>query len=320
MRNNEHELCFSKNKFCKFAKRQDMKKAYIFPGQGSQFPGMAKHLYNENEQAKAMFNKANEILGFDITEIMFRGTAEQLKQTDVTQPAIFLHSVILSKCIPDFNPDMVAGHSLGEFSALVAAGAMNFEDGLRLVAIRARAMQKACELQPGTMAAVLMLSSKKIEEICTEINSNNNGVVVAANYNCEGQVVISGTREAVELACVKCKEAGARRALPLPVGGAFHSPLMEPAATELAEGIEKTVFSTPICPVYQNVTATPTTDPEVIKHNLLAQLTAPVKWTQIIHNMVADGADTFIEIGPGKVLQGLTNKTAGSEVSVSGLE
>ena len=297
-----------------------MKKAYIFPGQGSQFPGMAEHLYNENEQAKAMFNKANEILGFDITEIMFRGTAEQLKQTDVTQPAIFLHSVILSKCLPDFNPDMVAGHSLGEFSALVAAGAMDFEDGLRLVAIRAKAMQKACELQPGTMAAVLMLSSEKIEEICDEINSANNGVVVAANYNCEGQVVISGTKEAVELACAKCKEAGARRALPLPVGGAFHSPLMEPAAAELAEGIKSTAFNTPICPVYQNVTSSPTTDPEVIKNNLLAQLTAPVKWTQTIRNMMADGADTFIEVGPGKVLQGLTSKTAGSEVSISGLE
>lgn len=297
-----------------------MKKAYIFPGQGSQFPGMAEHLYNENEQAKAMFNKANKILGFDITEIMFRGTVEQLKQTDVTQPAIFLHSVILSKCLPDFNPDMVAGHSLGEFSALVVAGAMDFEDGLRLVAIRARAMQKACELQPGTMAAVLMLSSEKIEEICDEINSSNNGIVVAANYNCQGQVVISGTKEAVELACAKCKEAGARRALPLPVGGAFHSPLMEPAAAELAEGIKSTAFNTPICPVYQNVTASPTTDPEIIKSNLLAQLTAPVKWTQTIRNMVVDGADTFIEIGPGKVLQGLTSKTAGSEVSISGLE
>ena len=297
-----------------------MKKAYIFPGQGSQFPGMAEHIYNENEQAKAMFDKANKILGFDITEIMFRGTAEQLKQTNVTQPAIFLHSVILSKCLPDFNPDMVAGHSLGEFSALVAAGAMDFEDGLRLVAIRARAMQKACELQPGTMAAVLMLASEKIEEICTEINSIDNGVVVAANYNCEGQIVISGTREAVELACEKCKEAGARRALPLPVGGAFHSPLMEPAANELAEGINNITINTPVCPVYQNVTASATTDPEVIKSNLLAQLTAPVKWTQTVRNMIADGADTFIEIGPGKVLQGLTGKTAGSEVSISGLE
>lgn len=297
-----------------------MKKAYIFPGQGSQFPGMAEHLYNENEQARAMFDKANEILGFDITEIMFRGTADQLKQTDVTQPAIFLHSVILAKCLPDFNPDMVAGHSLGEFSALVAAGAMDFEDGLRLVAIRAKAMQKACELQPGTMAAVLMLSSEKIEDICDEINTSGNGVVVAANYNCEGQVVISGTREAIELACVKCKEVGARRALPLPVGGAFHSPLMERAAAELAEGIENTLFKVPVCPVYQNVTANPTTDPEVIKTNLLAQLTAPVKWTQTVRNMVADGADSFIEVGPGKVLQGLTSKTAGTDISVSGLE
>jgi [acyl-carrier-protein] S-malonyltransferase len=281
---------------------------------------MAEHLYNENEQARVMFEKANEILGFNITEIMFRGTADQLKQTDVTQPAIFLHSVILAKCLPDFNPDMVAGHSLGEFSALVAAGAMDFEDGLRLVAIRAKAMQKACELQPGTMAAVLMLSSEKIEDICEELNSNGNGVVVAANYNCEGQIVISGTREAIELACTKCKEAGARRALPLPVGGAFHSPLMEPAAAELAKGIESTLFKVPVCPVYQNVTAGPTTDPEVIKTNLLAQLTAPVKWTQTVRNMVADGADSFIEVGPGKVLQGLTNKTAGPNVSISGLE
>lgn len=297
-----------------------MKTAYIFPGQGSQFPGMAEHLYNENAEARAMFDKANEILGFDITEIMFRGTAEQLKQTDVTQPAIFLHSVILAKCLPDFNPDMVAGHSLGEFSALVAAGALDFEDGLRLVATRAKAMQKACELQPGTMAAVLMLASEKIEEICEEINSGGNGVVVAANYNCEGQVVISGSREAVELACTKCKEAGARRALPLPVGGAFHSPLMEPARIELAKGIERTTFHTPICPVYQNITASPTTDTEVIKTNLLAQLTSPVKWTQTVRNMAADGADSFIEVGPGKVLQGLTSKTAGPEVTISGIE
>lgn len=297
-----------------------MKKAYIFPGQGSQYPGMAEHLYKENEQARALFDKANETLGFDITEVMFRGTAEQLKQTDVTQPAIFLHSVILAKCLPDFNPNMVAGHSLGEFSALVAAGAIDFEDGLRLVAIRARAMQKACELHPGTMAAVLMLPSEKIEEICAGINSSNSGIVVAANYNCEGQVVISGTREAVELACSKCKEAGARRALPLPVGGAFHSPLMQPAAAELAKGIESTLFKKPAFAVYQNVTATPTTDPEAIKTNLLAQLTAPVRWTQTIRNMVADGADSFIEIGPGKVLQGLTAKTVSSEITISGIE
>ena len=297
-----------------------MKKAYIFPGQGSQYPGMAEHLYNENEQARALFDKANETLGFDITEVMFRGTAEQLKQTDVTQPAIFLHSVILAKCLPDFNPDMVAGHSLGEFSALVAAGAIDFEDGLRLVAIRARAMQKACELQPGTMAAVLMLPSEKIEEICAGINSSNSGIVVAANYNCEGQVVISGTREAVELACTKCKEAGARRALTLPVGGAFHSPLMQPAASELANCIESTLFKKPICAIYQNVTATPTTDPKVIKTNILAQLTAPVRWTQTVRNMVADGADSFIEIGPGKVLQGLTAKIISSKITISGIE
>lgn len=297
-----------------------MKKAYIFPGQGSQYPGMAEHLYNENEQARALFDKANETLGFDITKVMFRGTAEQLKQTDVTQPAIFLHSVILAKCLPDFNPDMVAGHSLGEFSALVAAGAIDFEDGLRLVAIRARAMQKACELQHGTMAAVLMLPSEKIEEICAGINSSNSGIVVAANYNCEGQVVISGTREAVELACTKCKEAGARRALTLPVGGAFHSPLMQPAASELANCIESTLFKKPICAIYQNVTATPTTDPKVIKTNILAQLTAPVRWTQTVRNMVADGADSFIEIGPGKVLQGLTAKIISSEITISGIE
>ena len=281
-----------------------MKTAYIFPGQGSQFPGMAEHLYNENTEARAMFDKANEILGFDITEIMFRGTAEQLKQTDVTQPAIFLHSVILAKCLPDFNPDMVAGHSLGEFSALVAAGALDFEEGLRLVSIRARAMQKACETNPGTMAAVLMLPAEKIEEIC----SSCKGTVVAANYNCEGQIVISGEKEAVDEACAKMKEAGAKRALPLRVGGAFHSPLMEPARAELAEGIEKAIFRTPSCPVYQNVTAEPSTDPGVMKANLLAQLTSPVLWTQSIRNMASDGASHFIEIGPGKVLQGLISK------------
>ena len=297
-----------------------MKNAYIFPGQGSQFPGMAEHLYIENEQAIEMFDIANKILGFDITEVMFRGTADDLKQTDVTQPAIFLHSVILAKCMSDFNPAMVAGHSLGEFSALVAAGALDFEDGLRLVATRAKAMQKACELQPGTMAAILMLASEKVEDICKEINSYGNGIVVAANYNSEGQIVISGTREAVELACEKCKEAGARRALPLPVGGAFHSPLMQPAASELAKGIESTLFKKPICAIYQNVTATPTTDSEVIKTNLLAQLTAPVRWTQTVRNMVADGADSFTEIGPGKVLQGLTAKIISSGITISGIE
>lgn len=283
-------------------------KAYVFPGQGSQFPGMAKELYETNQVARELFDKANEILGFNITEIMFEGTAEELKQTKVTQPAIFLHSVILAKCSPDFHPDMVAGHSLGEFSALTAAGALDFEDGLRLVAIRAQAMQKACEANPGTMAAVLALASEKVEEICQEID----GVVVPANYNCEGQIVISGTPEAVAQAAEKMKEAGARRALPLPVGGAFHSPLMQPAAEELAEGIESVTFRQPVCPVYQNVTAKPTVDPDEIKKNLLAQLTAPVRWTQTVVNMVADGADTFVESGPGKVLQGLVSKISPS--------
>lgn len=293
-----------------------MKKAYVFPGQGSQFPGMAKDLYESNTTAREMLEKANEILGFRITDIMFEGTAEDLKRTDVTQPAIFLHSVILAKCIPDFEPDMVAGHSLGEFSALVAAGALDFEEGLKLVAIRARAMQKACEIVPGTMAAVLALSSDKIEEICASCD----GIVVPANYNCEGQVVISGEKDAVDTACVKIKEAGARRALPLPVGGAFHSPLMEPARAELAEGIEKAIFHTPVCPVYQNVTAKSSTDPAEIKANLLAQLTAPVRWTQSVQNMLTDGATHFTELGPGKVLQGLIGKTAGSEILVDGLQ
>ena len=281
-----------------------MKKAYVFPGQGSQFPGMAKDLYTSNETARIMMEKANEILGFRITDIMFEGTADDLTQTKVTQPAIFLHSVVLATCLPDFKPDMVAGHSLGEFSALVAAGALDFEEGLRLVSIRARAMQKACETNPGTMAAVLMLPAEKIEEIC----SSCKGTVVAANYNCEGQIVISGEKEAVDEACAKMKEAGAKRALPLRVGGAFHSPLMEPARAELAEGIEKAIFRTPSCPVYQNVTAEPSTDPGVMKANLLAQLTSPVLWTQSIRNMASDGASHFIEIGPGKVLQGLISK------------
>ena len=281
-----------------------MKKAYVFPGQGSQFPGMAKDLYASNEAARIMMEKANEILGFRITDIMFDGTAEDLTQTKVTQPAIFLHSVVLATCLPDFKPDMVAGHSLGEFSALVAAGALDFEEGLRLVSIRARAMQKACETNPGTMAAVLMLPAEKIEEIC----SSCKGTVVAANYNCEGQIVISGEKDAIDEACAKMKEAGAKRALPLRVGGAFHSPLMEPARAELAEGIEKAVFRTPSCPVYQNVTADPSTDPGVMKANLLAQLTSPVLWTQSIRNMASDGASHFIEIGPGKVLQGLISK------------
>ena len=290
-------------------------KAYVFPGQGSQFPGMAKDLYESNADIRKMFDRADEILGFSITDIMFNGTAEDLKQTKVTQPAIFLHSVALALSQPEFKPDMVAGHSLGEFSALVAAGAMEFEDGLKLVSIRANAMQKACELVHGTMAAVLALESEKIEEICAQVD----GVVVPANYNCDGQVVISGACEAVDKACVLLKEAGARRALVLPVGGAFHSPLMEPAAAELAEGIEKTEFRKPICSVYQNVTALPTTDPQEIKANLLAQLTSPVKWTQTVKNMLADGADHFIESGPGKVLQGLVGKIAGPGVTVEGL-
>ena len=281
-----------------------MKKAYVFPGQGSQYPGMAKDLYESNEVARMMLERANEILGFRITDIMFEGTAEELKQTRVTQPAIFLHSVVMARCLQDFTPDMVAGHSLGEFSALVAAGAIDFEDGLRLVSIRAEAMQKACEMNPGSMAAVLALETAKVEEICSACE----GTVIPANYNCEGQIVISGEKEAVEKACIRMKEAGAKRALPLPVGGAFHSPLMEPARAELAEGIEKTVFRTPTCPIYQNVTALPSTDPEEIKKNLLAQLTAPVRWTQSVRNMAGDGAEEFVELGPGTVLQGLINK------------
>lgn len=293
-----------------------MKKAYVFPGQGSQYPGMAKDLYESNASAREMLEKANEILGFRITDIMFDGTAEDLKQTRVTQPAIFLHSVLLARCLPDFRPDMVAGHSLGEFSALVAAGAMDFEEGLKLVAIRAEAMQKACEKVPGTMAAVLALETSKVEEICASCE----GVVVAANYNCEGQIVISGEKEAVEEACAKMKEAGAKRALTLPVGGAFHSPLMEPARTELAEGIEKARFSAPVCPVYQNVTALPSTDPAEIKANLLAQLTSPVRWTQSVRNMIADGAGSFVELGPGKVLQGLVAKIGGTEISAESIQ
>lgn len=281
-----------------------MKKAYVFPGQGSQYPGMAKDLYESNEVARMMLERANEILGFRITDIMFEGTAEELKQTRVTQPAIFLHSVVMARCLQDFTPDMVAGHSLGEFSALVAAGAIDFEDGLKLVSVRAEAMQKACEMNPGTMAAVLALETAKVEDIC----SSCEGTVIPANYNCDGQIVISGEKDAVEKACIRMKEAGAKRALPLPVGGAFHSPLMEPARAELAEGIEKTVFRAPICPIYQNVTALPSTDPEAIKKNLLAQLTAPVRWTQSVRNMAADGAEEFIELGPGTVLQGLISK------------
>lgn len=295
-------------------KYKDMK-AYVFPGQGSQFPGMAKDLYDNNPVAREMLERANDILGFRITDIMFDGTADDLKQTKVTQPAIFLHSVVLAKCLPDFKPDMVAGHSLGEFSALVAAGAMDFEEGLKLVSIRAKAMQKACEKQPGTMAAIIALPTETVESICAETE----GIVVAANYNCNGQIVISGEKEAVEAACEKMKEAGAKRALVLPVGGAFHSPLMEPARAELAEGIEKAVFKTPICPVYQNVTARPSTDPVEIKANLLAQLTSPVRWTQSVENMIADGASSFTELGPGKVLQGLVSKIASTPVEIDGM-
>jgi [acyl-carrier-protein] S-malonyltransferase len=280
-------------------------KAYVFPGQGAQFSGMGKDLYENSDLAKEMFNKANEILGFDIQKVMFEGTDEELKQTKVTQPAIFLHSTILAACLGDaFQPDMVAGHSLGELSALVANKTLKFEDGLKLVYKRALAMQDACEAVPSTMAAILGLEDNVVEEICATIE----GVVVPANYNCPGQLVISGSIPAVEAACAKLTEAGAKRALILPVGGAFHSPLMEPAREELAAAIEATTFSNPTCPIYQNVTASAVTDPAAIKENLIAQLTAPVRWTQIMHAMIADGATEVIEVGPGKVLQGLFKK------------
>jgi [acyl-carrier-protein] S-malonyltransferase len=279
--------------------------AYIFPGQGAQFSGMGLDLFEASGLAQDLFHQANDILGFPITDIMFEGAAEDLKQTKVTQPAIFLHSVILSKVLGDtFRPDMVAGHSLGELSALVANGTLNFEDGLRLVSQRALAMQKACELQPSTMAAVLGLEDHVVEEVCAA----SKGIVVAANYNCPGQLVISGDIPSIEAACEALKEKGARRALVLPVGGAFHSPLMEPAREELATAIENTIFNTPTCPIYQNVSTTAITDPKMIKENLMAQLTAPVKWTQSMQQMIADGATNFIEVGPGKVLQGLMRK------------
>lgn len=281
-------------------------KAFVFPGQGAQFTGMGKDLYDNSPLAKELFEKANDILGFRITDIMFEGSAEDLKQTKVTQPAVFLHSVILAKTLGDkFQPDMVAGHSLGELSALVAAEAISFEDGLKLVAKRAMAMQKACEQTPSTMAAVLALPDEKVEELCAKVEGE---VVVAANYNCPGQLVISGSIPGIEKACELMLEAGAKRALRLPVGGAFHSPLMEPAKIELAEAIEATTFRAPKCPVYQNVTTKGETDPETIKKNLVLQLTAPVKWTQSVQNMIADGADSFTEVGPGAVLQGLVKK------------
>jgi len=293
-------------------------KAYVFPGQGAQFSGMGLDLYEKSPEAQELFNQANDILDFSITDIMFEGSAEDLKETKVTQPAVFLHSVILSKVLgEDFKPDMVAGHSLGEFSALVANGVLSFEDGLKLVSQRAQAMQKACELEPSTMAAVLGLEDEMVESICAETE----GVVVAANYNCPGQLVISGAYNAVEKACENLKERGAKRAMILPVGGAFHSPLMEPARKDLAAAIENTNFNKPLCPIYQNVSTFAVNDPEEIKKNLVFQLTAPVKWTQSVQNMIKDGASEFIEVGPGKVLQGLVKKIDRSmKTSSAGIE
>jgi [acyl-carrier-protein] S-malonyltransferase len=294
------------------------KHAFVFPGQGSQFSGMGKNLYESNEAAKALFEKANEIVGFRISDIMFEGTDEQLKQTNVTQPAVFIHSVIAYLTTEHTTPDMVAGHSLGEFSALVANQTLSFEDALRLVSIRAKAMQAACEIQPSTMAAVLALADVKVEEICASVSAESGEVVVPANYNCPGQLVISGSVKGIEIACEQMKAAGAKRALVLPVGGAFHSPLMEPAKIELAAAIEVTTFNSPICPVYQNVTASAVTDPSQIKANLISQLTGAVKWTQSVEAMVADGATNFTEFGPGKVLQGLVQKVY-KEAVVNGL-
>ncbi len=294
-----------------------MSKAFVFPGQGSQFPGMCKDLYDAHKEAREMFRQADSLLGFSLTDVMFEGTADDLKQTKVTQPAVFLHSVVAQRLMTIEQPDMVAGHSLGEFSALVACGALRFEDALLLVSARAQAMQAACEQNPGTMAAVLALPDEKVVEICEQISSNEapslggragGGVVIAANFNCPGQVVISGEIEAVEAACVAMKEAGARRALRLPVGGAFHSPLMQPASEALREAILKTDFSKPFCPIYQNVSAQAETDPEIIRENLLKQLTTPVRWTQSVQNMIADGATEFYEFGPGDVLKGLIRK------------
>ena len=294
-------------------------KAFVFPGQGSQFVGMGKDLYENSPLAKELFDKANEILGYRITDIMFEGTDDDLKQTKVTQPAVFLHSVISALCMGDaFKPEMTAGHSLGEFSALVAAGALSFEDGLRLVYARAMAMQKACEIAPGTMAAIIGLPDEKVEEVCEEVSSEGN-VVVAANYNCPGQLVISGNVDAINAACEKLKEAGAKRALPLKVGGAFHSPLMQPAKDELQVAIEQTEIKSPVCPVYQNVDARPHTDPVEIKANLIAQLTSPVRWTASVQSMIADGADDFTECGPGKALQGMIARIS-KDVVAHGIE
>jgi len=289
-------------------------KAYVFPGQGAQFVGMGKDLYDNVPKARSLFEAANDILGFRITDLMFFGSDDSLKQTKVTQPAVFLHSVVLAKSLPDFKPDMVAGHSLGEFSALAAADALSFESGLRLVAVRASAMQKACEREPSTMAAVVGAGEAQVEEVCASVD----GVVVPANYNCPGQLVISGAKAAVEEACKRLRAAGVRRALMLPVGGAFHSPLMDAAKTELEDAIDKTAFNCPVCPVYQNVDAQPCTDPVAIKKNLVAQLTMPVLWTQTVRNMVADGAETFEELGPGAVLQGLVKKIAPNVTSITG--